>query len=346
LSAWAGSLTGFIKWFFPSVPSQGWHLWPTLLVYEPILLLFGLIALVLAILRNDRKMINIAILSFIFLLLASVNPSHQSGDLVWFILPFWVLAVLGLAQILEGLVGYITGRVESWFVAGIIFAFLVFLSLNLKAVPEVLGINNQIFQSRILLITGALALLVLVIFLVSAVWDEKIAQSGLVIAGLAALTLYTISAGMSAAGIKTREYNEIWQASPKFTGADLLVETIEGLTQWQVGQRQELTITVLSDMDYPSLLWILRDFNIEQASSLPLDSSPDLVIHSQGNELTLSELYRQQDFEIGRRPVFSGLSWEGWLRWAIVRIIPHDASHLVLSVRTDLLPVADDGNSE
>jgi hypothetical protein len=189
-------------------------------------------------------------------------------------------------------------------------------------------------------------LLVLVIFLVSAVWDEKIAQSGLVIAGLAALTLYTISAGMSAAGIKTREYNEIWQASSQFTGADLLVETIEGLTQWQVGQRKELTITVLSDMDYPSLLWILRDFNIEQTGSLPLDSSPQLVIHSQGNELALPGQYRQQDFEIGRRPIFSGLSWEGWLRWAIVRIVPHDSNHLVLSVRSDLLPVTDDGNGK
>ena len=346
LSAWADSLTVFIKWFFSSVPSQGWHLLPTLLVYEPILLLFGLIALVLAFLRNDQRMINIAILSFVFLLMASVNPSHRSGDLVWFILPFWVLAVLGLTQIIEGLVGYITKRVESWLVAGIIFAFLVFLSLNLKAVPEVLGINNQIFQSRIMLIAGALALLVLVIFLVSAVWDEKIAQSGLIIAGLTALTLYTISAGISAAGIKTRDYNEIWQASPQFTEADLLVETIEGLTQWQVGQRQELTITVLSDMDYPSLLWILRDFNIEQTGSLPLDSSPELVIHSQENELALSDQYRQQDFEIGRRPVFSGLLWEGWLRWAIARIVPHDSNHLVLSVRSDLLPVTDDGNGK
>src|SRR3989304_10270347 len=27
LSAWAGSLTQFIRWFFPSVPSQGWYPW-------------------------------------------------------------------------------------------------------------------------------------------------------------------------------------------------------------------------------------------------------------------------------------------------------------------------------
>ncbi|MFC2063737.1 hypothetical protein ACFLXB_01400 [Chloroflexota bacterium] len=346
LSAWAGSLVEFIKWFFPSVPSQEWHLLPTLLVYEPMLIIFGFISLVLAFLHNDRKMVNIAVLSFIFLLMTSLNPSHRSGDLVWFILPFWVLTSLGMAQILAGLSGYINKRVESLLVAGIVFTFLAFLGLNIMAIPAVLGIDNQIFQSRILLIAGALALLVLVIFLVSAVWDEKIAQAGLLIGVLFALALYTTSVGVGSTGIKTRHYKEIWQGSPQFTGADLLLDTIESITRWQVGPRQSISVTILSDMNYPSLLWILRDINIETTVSLPLDSSPQLVIYGQGSEPALPGQYRHQNFEITRKSAFSSLSWEGWFRWAIARIIPYDSAHLVLSVRSDLLPVTDDGNGQ
>ncbi|HKZ44593.1 MAG TPA: hypothetical protein VJZ78_06110 [Anaerolineales bacterium] len=346
LSAWAGSLTLFIKWFFPSIPSQGWYPWLTLMVYEPLLLLLGVIALVVSFLRNDRKMINLAVLSFVFLFLASMNPSHQPGDIAWFILPFWVFAVMGLSHILDGMESHLRGSIKPWLIAGIVFIFMVFLSLNLKALPASLGINNEIFQSRILLITGSLVLLVLVVLLVSAVWDEKIAQAGLLLGSLAALTLYTISAAVGGAGIKSSEYSEIWQNSPRFSGADLLVGTIQDLSQWQIGQPEPFSITFLSDADYPSLRWVLRDFKVEQVISLPMDASPRLVIHAQGDELALTGQYFEQDFEIARVPAFSVLEWDGWLRWSLTRLVPHDSSHIVLAVRADLLPVSSEGDGQ
>jgi hypothetical protein len=343
LSAWAGSLTEFIKWFFPPVSSHGWYPWLTLFVYEPLLLVLGIIALVVSFLRNDRMMIDLAILSFVFLFMASINPSHQPEDLAWFILPFWTFSVMGLSRILVGLESYLRGRVQSWFVAVIVFIFIVFLNLNAMALPASLGVNNEIFQSRILLITGAVVLLVLVVLLVSAAWDEKIAQAGLLMGSLAALTLYTISAGIGGAGFKSSDYSEIWQNSPQFIGAELLVDTINNLTQWQIGQPEQLSITVLSDADYPSLLWVLRNFTVENVVSLPMDTFPKMVIHAQGDGLVLTDQYREQNFEIARSPVFSVLGWDGWLRWALTRLVPHDSNHLVLAVRTDLLPISSDG---
>ena len=346
LSAWAGSLIQYFQGFFLPVASLGWHPWITLLVYEALLLVLGIIGLVVSFVRKDHSAIYLAILSFVILFLASIDPSHQIGDLVWFILPFWVMAIIGLARILDGLYVFIRSSVQTWVVAVVSLIFLVFIELNLKALPNVLGFNNDLFQSRLLLIIGALVLLVLVVLLASSVWDERIAQAGVLLGVGAALLLITISAGIAGAGIKMEEYNETWSISPQFTDADMLLETIQNISQWQVGQPEILTVTVSSDVDYPSLLWTLRNFQLQKVSSIPKDTLPELIVHAQGDVLPNPDQYRERAFEIGRYPVFSALGWDGWFRWSMTRSVPYNSDHLVLAVRTDILPVSIVGSGQ
>lgn len=333
LSAWADSIAEFITgwgvqgklplWFFPI----------TLLVYAPLAIILGLIGFVRGFIVKDRTSINLGILAGLFFLIILVYPAHKTGDLVWMLVPVWSLSAIELGRHMN------VDLAKKWEIAlasVITYVFMVFLWLDLISISSAFN-NPEILRSRLLLLLGALLILILTMFLLTAIWNDKIAGFGVIWGGTIALLLYTVSAGLNAGGMRVPFSAELWQPASKFVQADLLKKTVSELSVWRRGQTTGLTITTTFDMNSPALLWVLRDWHVEQVDAVPLDASPELVLLPQGIELKNSSAYRGQDFILSKTPIWDGLPLDGWLRWIAYRTIPDRTELVVLWTRNDLL---------
>jgi len=96
LPAFVTSLGTFLSgwWTLSDVPI--WRPLLALPAYEILPLALGIAAAVRAILKQDTLSLRLAIWALVALLLALVYPGKQTGDLVWALLPLWVLAALEL----------------------------------------------------------------------------------------------------------------------------------------------------------------------------------------------------------------------------------------------------------
>jgi hypothetical protein len=219
--------------------------------------------------------------------------------------------------------------------AVITFIFLVFVWLDLVSISA--SFNDPFFlRSRLFLLLGALLIMILSMLLVAALWNDKVAGSGIVFGGALALMIFTLGAGLNAAGLRSPYSAELWQPSSQFVQADLLKRTVVDLSIWRRGQTKGLAIIATNDLNSPALQWLFRDWQIEQVDALSIESSPELVILPQGVELKISSAYRGQDFVLRKKPIWEGLPLDGWLRWIAYRKIPEQSEIVVLWVRNDL----------
>jgi hypothetical protein len=332
LSAWAGSISDFIAgWWTPS-SVKPWVLLISLLVYVPMAVIFGLVGLVRGIIKDDRVSIYLATLTAFFFVLALLYPARQAGDLAWMLVPLWALAAIELSRHMELI---IERKWEIGLAGCVTFVFLVFAWLELLSIPSSLS-NPTILQTRLFLMLGAMLLLILSMFLVAAGWDASIARLGVIWGGAIALLMFTVSAGMNAAGLRQPFSTELWQPGSPFVQADLLVMTANDLSDWRKGHIENLNISIPSDLGAPSVLWLFRDWHIEQVDGPNAADSPDLVILPQGVDYAFSAAYRGQDFVFRETPVWDNLPLNSWLRWLAYRELPVQSEYLVLWAREDL----------
>ncbi|MFH2039748.1 MAG: hypothetical protein ABIJ65_09975 [Chloroflexota bacterium] len=339
LNAWAGSIADFITGWWSPVRLPLWRFPVTLLVYAPLALTLSVISLVRGILKRDKTIIKLGILTAVYFLLVLSYTARQTKDLVWMLLPVWSLAVIELDRQLE------FDPAKKWEIilaSVIMLAFMVYIWLDLISLSS--GFNDPtIFRSRIILMLGALLIFILSMFLLAAIWDEKIVFRGLFWGWTLALLLFTISAAFNASGLRQAFSTELWQPAPQFIQADLLEKTVKDLSVWRRGQTKRLMVTTITDLNSPALLWLLRDWQVDVVDALPLDASPDLVILPKGIEMRISSAYRGQDFLIRKTPIWDGLPLDGWLRWIAYRKIPDQSDFVVLWAREDLFQVAGAG---
>ena len=332
LSAWAGSIAEFLTGWWTPGRLPLWVFPVTLLVYVPVALIFGAVGLVRGIKNHDPITNILGIMAGVFFLLALAYPAHKTSELIWMMVPVWGLAAIELSRHLEiDLV-----KKPEIAVAGMItFTFMVFVWLDLVSISSSFY-DPVILQKRLFLLLGALLILILSMFLVAALWDDRVAKLGIVWGGALALLLYTVSASFNAAGFRVLYSAELWQPAGQFVQAGLLEKTVKELSVWRRGQTKSLTITATNDLNSPGLQWLLRDWHVEQVDALSIDTSPDLVILPQGVELKISSAYRGQDFVLSSKPVWDGLPLDGWLRWIAYRKIPEQTEIVVLWARNEL----------
>jgi len=357
LSAWAGSIVDFIRGWLTIFLVQPWFLVAALLMYGPLALIFVVRRLVRGQFKTDPTSKETGILAGVFLLLALIYPAHQAGDLAWMLVPLWALAALEFS---DELVFISTRRWEIILASAIAFIFIVFIWLNLISIPSLFNnsthvessiilavqnllksigvVFNGVVISRILIMLGALVLLILSMLLVTTIWETKVTQLGIGWGGTIALLLYTVNAGICASGLRIPYSVEMWQPSPQFVQADLMLKTIDHLSDWRKGHIDSLEIFVETSANTPAVAWLLRDWKVTQVDAVSAADSPDLVILPEGYEGTLTSEYRGQDFVIKKTPIWYGLSMDDWLRWIAFREISERSENLVLWARNDLFP--------
>jgi hypothetical protein len=271
-----------------------------------------------------------ALISF---LLTLANPSSQVVDWVWMLLPLWVLAALGLADLLSHF-SKDDGLLKLFQVIAT-FSLLIFTYLNLLSI--IIGTSNSSTQfSPILSIILPVALLIVVTLLIGWGWSAEASRQGFLLAIAILLVIATFGSAWKSAGLGSRPEMELWRADTLPVGRDLLMKSVNDLSLWNTGQKNGLDIVLLKE-DQPSLKWALRSFaNLKTADIFGSTETPSLVISSLENTMTLSQIYTGQVVAWSTTVNFENYNATDWAKWFAFRTNNTTNQSFLLWARTDL----------
>jgi hypothetical protein len=321
------SLRGW--WMLSDVPL--WRLLLALPAYEILPLGFGIAGAVRGILKRDSDSIRLGVWALVALVLALIYPGKQTSDLIWVLLPLWVLAAIELGHHFD-----FEGR-NRWELAGVatlVVALLVFGWLDLAGVTT-MDMGTQQARMRLYLLIAVILLIGLSLLLVGAGWSANAARLGGVWGGVLVLTAFTLAMSTGAAGVREPLTVELWQPEPRTGRVDVLLKVANQISDLNTGYTGQLPLTVLG-VDSPALHWLFRDWQVQDVSALAPDATPELVISSV-DKLSLAADYRGEALPLNEVADWGHASPSDWLKWFIYRQMPILREDIILWVRSDLM---------
>lgn len=331
LGAWMSSLPEYVAgWRNPSGISFSMLLF-SLVVYQPLALILGLIAVMRGLRSKNRRLKRLSLWALVALLLALFYPARQVSDLAWMLIPLWSLAAMELARNLNI---FSEERVEVLGVIGLsvlilVFSWLDFLALNQTALP-----SDQA-TLRAWLLFGSLFLLVMSILLVAVGWSIRSARLGAVWGLVAALGIYSLGAMLGAGGLRVAPGVELWNAGTPPAESDLLLMTVDQMSDWSKTNVNAQPVTI-AGIDSPALEWLLHEHKVEVVSSPDASASPPIVITTGQDNPSLAAGYRGQSFVWQQSPLWDNAQTLDWMRWIALHQMPQTSETIIVWVRNDL----------
>jgi hypothetical protein len=331
LPAAADSFWVFLSSWWKLAGVQVWRIILALPAYEILPLALGVTGLVRAIVKRNIIELRLGIFAFGWLLLVLVYPGRQTGDLIWMILPLWVLAALELARHLD------FAGINLWEVAGtfiVVVAFVIFAWLNLASITNMQW-GTDLIRTRIMLVSAVVLLIILSLLLIATGWSIRIARLGGVWGGFLVLTLFTIAMSTGAGGLRQPLTVELWQPEPRTGRVDIIVKVASQISDLNRGVTAQLPLTIMN-VNSPALEWAFRSWQIQDVTELAPDASPALIISS-SSDLSLSAQYRGEPLVLHEAAAWSQATPTDWLKWFVYRQMPMAQDKIVLWVRDDLM---------
>ena len=152
-----------------------------LLVYQPLALLFGLVAAVRGWmaarsgLRSAYLALLLSLWALVALLLAFIYPARQVADLGWTLIPLWALAAMEISRHLPAREDLPT-RLVALGLSGLVLLLMVISWVNLLTLVRMNG--NPLLYGAV--IAGALFMAVIAALLVAMGWSYPAARLGLI----------------------------------------------------------------------------------------------------------------------------------------------------------------------
>ena len=348
LSAWLDSIPAYFGgWTRPSgVP--GSRLLFALLAYQPLAVLFGLLAVIRGWWQRRKRYIFLSLWLLAALLMAMLYPARQVGDLAWALVPLWALAALEFSNHTRI---FFEERREVAGVSLLIFLLLLFAWLDYAGIAldptnlanvtsNVIRIgNNVLFENlpptRYVLLISVILLLVVSVLMIALGWSARTARLGSVWGLTIALGMYTLGVAWGATGLRTPNGWELWWPDKRPDQAKLLLETVNDQSQWSTGDDFSQEVTLLG-IDSPALEWLLRGRKVQMVPALDPQEPPAIVISEHTESLRLPIAYRGQDFNWQQGPNWSTLTVYDWIKWSVFRDLPHNPETVIVWVRNDL----------
>jgi hypothetical protein len=348
LAGWLETIPSYLNGWGHSIGVSVSRLLAVLVFYQPLALLFGLIAIERLFFRPIEKDIDDSpdnarsldyrwmVFWFAFtLLLWVIYPARQVYDLVWVLVPLWVLAALELSRHLPEKEGIWVSLAQ----AAVLLVLMALFWLTLAGLAQA-PLASPGAGLRYSILGGILVLGILTSGLVSLGWSWNVARRGAVWGISASLGLYALSGMWGAAQLNPNQPQELWAPGSGTGQVMLMLQTLGDLSEWNTGFRQSIDVT--APQDIPSLQWALRNYASARYVNSPSSSDqPSVVFTREGDQSPeLAAAYRGQDFVWWVNP-----DWEGALpleleRWITYRQAPVKNIHVILWARTNLFPGA------
>jgi hypothetical protein len=331
LSSALDSIPEYLRgWTRPSAIHISW-MFISLLAYQAFAVLLSILALIRGWIAGSRRIVPLSIWMFVALLLAVFYPARQIHYLAWMLLPLYAIASLELARYMDVLpeermeaVGAILLTAFLWVFGWVNFSMLIWRAPG-----------DASFNQYLLLVISSILLLVVSLILVAFGWSVRIAQFGLVWGLGLAFSVLGLGGTLGSTGLRGASNPELWWPMNVPKQADLLVQTVDDLSEWGTGYDDGLSV-IIRDINSPALEWALREHNPVLAETLDISSSPALVITSYEADPALANTYRGQDF-VWRMTT----SWEvaqpvDWFKWLTYREMTQSGENIILWARSDL----------
>jgi hypothetical protein len=362
LGALVDSWTAWLGRFSPAVAGRPpWLLLIFLLVYEPLVVAFGVFGAVRAF--RSRQPLGQALAWFSAIALAELllYSGRSLLDLVWVTAPLSLLA--GYA--LYSLVADLWSRRElplAAVQAGISVVLAVFALLNVASFAElvknsgsalniydvnILGQNIAFSPVAQMGVAGlAVALIAVVAYLVSLGWSPRAARLGLLWAVAVLLLSMNVSAAWGLTRLRPGCPAELWWESPASDDVNRLMQTLASVSNYSVGNPRDVQVTVQAS---PAglLAWALRDFPhaafVDRLD--PVINSVVVITPSDEKNPTLGSTYVGQRFDL-RGTWTPALSLSEWIGWAAYRrATGQKVDPAILWVRQDIQQLKSTGTN-
>ena len=333
---------GAVTSIFPAyiegwINASGMHLsqLPTaMLLYSPIALIFGSVAIVQGVRRHESVSLWLGLWAIVSLIIALIYPGRQVSDLAWVLVPLWALAAIELAKYFR--------LADAELLPALGQAFLIMLLMALgwlnMAGLSLSGGDEQTLRLRWAVIGGTIVLGAVTTFLIGLGWSIKTAQQGLVWGLLLGLGFYGFATMWGISQLRPNGEQDLLAPFPVAKNGGDLLTTLGDLSEWQTSIRDSLDVVVTDPS--ASLQWELRNWpEARFLTSVPAGELPSVIINSEDQPSpNLSIGYRGQDFAWWASPTWEGTLPENWPSWFVFRNAPLIQSHVILWARGDLFP--------
>lgn len=325
-----------------SIPAylRGWRAVPTmnsvwllisLLAYQPFALLLAIMAIIRGWIKPSHRIIPLSIWFLVTLLLALFYPARQITDLAWALIPLYAMAALELARFMDIVP---EERAEAMGAISLTAFLWVFGWLNFT--PMIWSIpGDSNFNQHGILVISSVILLILSILLVAFGWSVRIAQLGLIWGLGISLGVLSLSGALGVTGLRGTSNPELWWPQRIPLQADLLVSTVDELSEWSTGDDDALPIVIVG-IDSPALEWALREHSPKVANFFDASQPPALIISSFELDPNTIAAYRGQDFIWRFTTTWEVAQPRDWLKWLAYREMAQTSENTILWATNDL----------
>ncbi len=354
ISAAVGGWVEFFQGFNQNSSLPAIWMLLTLAIYHPIAVTFTVIALLHTFLNNpDQPLANgyqrfLSLWFLIALILALVYPNRQISDLIWVLIPLWLITAQELIIIISP---FEQPRFVPFSHGLIVLALFILFGLQIASYSLVFPINRFNWV-RIGIIFSTLVLIGLITWLVNFGWSKRASYQGLALGTVFFLLIFTLSGTIGSAFSLPYDQTfrqELWKTYPQIGDTDLIANTIHDLSRWNRGDENNLSVFLA--VDSPALQWLLR--SEQSLTILPEENAlavmnaqgqprPDLLITRNVTENPSGNIpYRGQDFNWRILPPWLPNSLPNPLDWLLYRRAAWQPETIILWARSDLFPGGD-----
>lgn len=292
-----------------------------LAIYEPLIIIAGLVGLTFVILRG-KLMATVFGGWFIGLLLLDlVMIGRPSGSVVLVLTPLIFLAAFALAELWKNIHEYATWSNEGLLLAtGLTIAAFGYLGLT-GWLTRTCAVEDTACQYAWLQAVAALALFMAIVAFFGIMGDAGAALRGALLVGVALGLLSMINLGwrLNYGPLSNLAYQPLSDI-PASTGLVALTETLTEQSMTRAGDKTLLDVA-LAGVDHSALRWQLRDFKNLTTETVFEGAPARAIITPAGTELNLEESYIGQDFPIDAIWSPVGLPARDLIHWLIYREI-------------------------
>jgi hypothetical protein len=306
----------------------------SLVFYNPIVLIFGTLAVIQGWRRRDPVSQWFSLWAGASFALAIIYPGRDVMGLTWLLVPLWGLAAIEITRYFRVQGAELLPALGQ---ASLILLLMALGWLNLAGL-SMSGGDSQAYQLRWAVIGGTVVLGGVTTLLIGLGWSVKTAQQGLVWGLLLGLGFYSISSMWGLSQLRPNGEQELYAPIPMAKNVGDLQVTLGDLSEWRTGMRDTLDVVLTTSA--PSLRWEMRNWSDARfLAAVPAGELPSIIINREDQpEPNLSIGYRGQGFSWWAYPDWEGPLPEDWPSWLVFRDAPLMNNKIILWARGDLFP--------
>ena len=313
LSAWLGAWRGE-----DSIGAL--QLFQILIVYEPLILFFGLAGLILSLRRLSGPTTLLGLWSIGALIVALLQAGRQVFDLTLVLTPLALLGGLAIDQLARNLEQHGAWRAEGlfWIAAAVVLSFAA-INASRTAIDNV---TANLFLGVPLSPAASLGVgTLLMALVVSGVFVLVIGWRATLRAGIVTLivvwAIIEWSTAWSVTQVQPGNPRELlWGPTATSVDVRMMREMIEAASRRRTGFLNQVPMAVTLPQDDPVVRWYLRDFAKAEYNAVVSDLAP-VIVAPQGSTFPpfVPDTYQGQQFVTQTMWEPSQLTDNDFLRW-------------------------------